>query len=205
MNSEAIAQTGNIEGDFTLEAEELHWLVAVIAGTEQQIKMNIIDAPQIAANGEHFFRQWLTRWAQNATLRIAIEKVTAEIKRSPQINARTSGASIPACALDAADKRTLRSIPIANIRTGCNAFERAALVLHGYLGISAKDCAALLGCHPSAVLSSCSTALSHLLEENSRTEAGAAKHRSNQCGGLIDNDSDISSGFDNKVKLGQSS
>jgi DNA-directed RNA polymerase specialized sigma24 family protein len=162
-SSAAFTLPAAIEETFARESEELRWLAAVILGGEQHVEECIVDAFRLAEVGEYVFREWLRRWAQRATVRAALEKVRPEILSSAQIHARPSHDSgVPALAV--AEKRALRSIAIERIQAECDPFERAALVLHGYLGFSAQDCALLLGGQRSAILPACASALSKVFK-----------------------------------------
>jgi DNA-directed RNA polymerase specialized sigma24 family protein len=162
-SSAASSLSGAIEETFARESDELRWLAAVILGGEQHVEECIVDAIRLAQDGEYVFREWLRQWAQRATVRAALEKARPEILSSSQIHARASHDSgvLP---LAVAEKRALRSIDVKWIKSECDAFERAALVLHGYLGFSAQDCALLLGSERSAIRPACASALARVLK-----------------------------------------
>lgn len=56
-------------------------------------------------------------------------------------------------------KSALRSVAVDRICIQCDALKRAAVLLHSYLGYAVQDCALLLRCDRSAIVSACSGAV----------------------------------------------
>ncbi len=160
-----------IEETFIREAAELQWLAGVILGGEQHVEECIRDAVRLAQNGGHVSPEWLTAWIQRVTARAAIERVRSQVRRCIENRPHPAGVSAMVPSLGAVDKRALRAVAIDRISADCDALERAALLLHVYLGFAAQDCALLLGCHRSAIVSACSSALTAILHESAADEA----------------------------------
>lgn len=158
-SSPALSSPTSIEETFVREAEELRWLAASILGGEQCVEECIADAVRIAQCGRSVSPDWIKSWVQRATARAAASRVIPQISRCVENHVYVLDADVVVPALGPEGKSALRSVRAERIRTHCDALERAALLLHGYLGYAVQDCALLLGCHRLAIVSSCSSAV----------------------------------------------
>lgn len=160
-----------IEETFVRETEELRWLANVILGGEQHVEECLTEATRIAESGGYVSPEWLRPWARRATARAAVERVRSQIQMCLKNRTHATNAGVVVPELGMAKKRALRSVPIEGICADCDALERAALLLHGYPGFSAQDCALMLGCRRSAIVSACSSALAAILHESPAEQA----------------------------------
>jgi DNA-directed RNA polymerase specialized sigma24 family protein len=148
------------------DANELRWVAAVILGGEQQVEKCLLDAIQLADSAGYVAPEWLNHWTQRVVVRTAVDRIRSEIQRiagnytyGPEVRAMVRG-------FDKTDSMVLRSMGAETIARSCNALERVALILYGYLGYSAQDCALLLECRRSVIESACSNALRNIIDNS---------------------------------------
>jgi DNA-directed RNA polymerase specialized sigma24 family protein len=153
------------------EAQELQSLAGVILGGEQHVEECIADALRLAEIGGYVSPEWLKLWVQRTTAQAAADRMQREIRECVENCGLVFAMEIPIPPLNVDGKRVLRTIAIDRIWAACNALERAVLLLHTYLGFAVQDCALLLGCHRSAILSACSSAFSSILHESPAEQA----------------------------------
>ena len=140
------------------ESEELLWLAEAIVGDPLAAGRCITDAMVRADGSAYVTPTWRNRWMKRCVVREAVETNGSEIKRIASNYSRdTTGKGIFRT-LDEQDKRALRSLTAIQISKTLSIFERAALILHEYLGFSTHDCALIIDCHWSAIDSACSSA-----------------------------------------------
>lgn len=157
MNHSSNASIG-LDEIFDREIKELRWLAEVIVGDEQTAE-SCIEIARSRANGSSYVApDWRVLWIKRCVAREAVESRRPEIAQS-RASRQPSALN---CAV-AWGKTALRGLHPADICQVLNAFERAALILHVYLGFSVHDCALLLDCHWSSIEPACSAAMLQLL------------------------------------------
>jgi DNA-directed RNA polymerase specialized sigma24 family protein len=160
----AMSRQAAITELFDRSFDELRWLATVIIGHGQDAELCIVRAGQLAEEGSVVSQDWLGPWAMRCLARAAIERIRADVQRvASDYTRRSQLAGIP-LALNSEEKQILRSIGSKEICAACNVLERAALILHAYLGFSVQDSALLLGCHRSVIEPACSNALQKVLQ-----------------------------------------
>ncbi|MGB8259348.1 MAG: hypothetical protein WCE75_03310 [Terracidiphilus sp.] len=150
---------------FERSREDLLWLAEAILGNPLEAEACLADALARADAAGYVAPDWRDLWAKRCVVLAAIERDRSEIKRIAAVYSRETGNKPFPRPLSADDKRVLRSLTASNISRESNAFERAVLVLHGYLGFSIQDCAVSIDCRPSSIEPACSNTLWRLLGE----------------------------------------
>jgi hypothetical protein len=160
----AISRQAAITKLFDRSSDELRWLATVILGHGQDAELCIVRAGQLAEEGGVVSQDWLGPWAMRCLARAAIERIHADVQRVVSDYTRRSQLAVIPLALNSEERQILRSIVSKEICAACNVLERAALILHAYLGFSVQDSALLLGCHRSVIEPACSNALQKILQ-----------------------------------------
>lgn len=143
---------------FDREMNEVRWLAEVILGDGQTAESCIASARCRADGSSYIAPDWRVLWIKRCVVHEAVDLRRPEIARSR--SNRHPGP--PNCSL-ALDKTALRRLRPSEISAVVDAFERAALILHFYLGFSVHDCALLLDCHWSSIEPACAAATWQLL------------------------------------------
>ncbi len=153
---------------FDREINELRWIAETITGDAQNAETCISSARSGADGSPYVAPGWRDIWIKRCVAREAINRLRPEIA-SFTPNRHSSATD---CAL-VWDKTALRSLYPTQICEVLNAFERAALIFHVYLGFSVQDCALLLECHWSSIEPACSAALWRLLGPTTHAQQAA--------------------------------
>ena len=159
---------------FEQKNEELHWLAEAILDDPREARCCVADAIVRADGSAHVTPNWRDHWIKRCVVREAVEKNGTEIKRIAANYSRDAIGSGALRTLNAWDKHSLRSLTAIEISQNLSIFERAAIILHEYLGFSAHDCALLLDCHWSVIDSACSNAAWRLFGEQTNVPEKAA-------------------------------
>lgn len=164
--SAALPYRAALEWRVECDATELRWLAAVILDGEHHVETCLLDAIQQADSSGYVAPEWLNRWTQRVVVRTAVDRVKSEIQRiagnytyGPEARAMVRG-------FDKTDSMALRSMGAETIARSCDALERVALILYGYLGYSVQDCALLLECRRSVIEPACSSALKNIADNS---------------------------------------
>ena len=159
---------------FEREMSDLLWLAKAIVG-DPLVAESCIAGAKLRADGSSYVDpNWRDLWIRRCVAREAVEKNCEEIKRIAANNMRDAICKRPPDPV-AWDKEAIRSLTPTKISESLNVFERSALILHGYLGFSAHDCATLTDCHWSLIEYACSSAIRRLFSEQIEAEEGSAK------------------------------
>jgi len=160
----AMSRQTAITEQFYRNFDELRWLTTVILGHGQDAELCIVRAGQLTEEGGVVSQDWLGPWAMRCLARAAIERIRADVQRVASDYTHRSQLTVIPLALNLEEKQILRSIGSKEICAACNVLERAALILHAYLGFSVQDSALLLGCHRSVIEPACSNSLQKILQ-----------------------------------------
>jgi hypothetical protein len=163
--------------------EELLWLAEVILGNRLEAASCFAQVIKCAHQGGYFAHDWIDLWVKRCVARVAVDTIGPDIE---QIAATcTHHATLedhPSCR-GIANDAAVRSVGPEKISRQSNALERAAFILHGYLGFSVYDCALLIGC-PSWLIEPASASVWRqiLKEENGAEMAPECLGESKQSG-----------------------
>lgn len=156
------------------QMEELLWLAEAIVG-DPRAAGSCVAAAMLRADGSAYVApNWRDRWIKRCVVRDAVERNGAGIKRIAAYYIRDAICKRVPDGLDW-DKHALRSLTAIKISETLNVFERAALMLHAYLGFSTHDCALLLDCHWSVIEPACSNGVWRMFGEHGNTPSEAAE------------------------------
>jgi DNA-directed RNA polymerase specialized sigma24 family protein len=159
---------------FECQMEELLWLAEAIVG-DLRAAGNCVAAAMLRADGSAYVApNWREGWIKRCVVREAVERNGTEIKRIAAHYIRDASFKRGPDAVDL-DKQSLRSLTASRISETLNVFERAAFMLHAYLGFSTRDCALLLDCHWLVIEPACSNGVWRLFEERGNTPNEAAR------------------------------
>jgi DNA-directed RNA polymerase specialized sigma24 family protein len=159
---------------FERENRELLWLAEAIVGDPRAAGCCVADAMIRADGSAYVTPDWRDRWIKRCVVREAVERKGTEIKRLAANCSRDAIRNRGFRTLDVRDKGLLRSLSAIQISKTLSIFERAALILHGYLGFSTRDCALLIDCHWSLIDSACSNAAWRLFGVQTNFPEGTA-------------------------------
>ena len=178
MNRASLASTCHaaLRQIFESEREELLWLAEAMVGDPLVAEECIAAAILRADDSAYVASNWRDVWIKRCVVREAIERNGAEIKRIAAYYIRDAICKQGPGAMDW-DKQALRSLTAIEISETLNVFERAALMLHAYLGFSTHDCALLIDGHWSVIEPACSNAVCSLRvhTEDGRNCPGVAR------------------------------
>jgi hypothetical protein len=155
-------------------AKELRWLAEVILSDVRQIESCIADAVRTAERGSYAAPDWQQPWLRRCLARITVEKVGLDIQEIASNYVYQFDGNMILLPLSEVERTTLQTIPAAEICARCNALERTALILHGYLSFSDQDCALLLNCRRSVVEAAYAKARSIITTINMAFASGLA-------------------------------
>jgi DNA-directed RNA polymerase specialized sigma24 family protein len=150
------------------ENGELLWLAEAIVGDPRAAGCCVADATVRADRSAYVTPNWRGRWITRCVVREAVERNGAEIKRLAAKYSRDAICDRDLRSLGPLDKRALRTFTATQISKTLSIFERAALILHEYLGFSSHDCALLLECQWSVIDFACSNAAWRLFGEQTK-------------------------------------
>lgn len=136
---------------FNRNSDELRWLAEVILGHKQGVEICIVRAGQLAESEGVVASDWLEPWIKRCLARAAIERIRIDAQSVARNYARYAKLAMTRPILNSAERQMIRLIRPERIVGACNVLERAALILHAYLGLSAQDCALLLDCHRAVI------------------------------------------------------
>jgi DNA-directed RNA polymerase specialized sigma24 family protein len=157
---------------FERKREELLWLAESMVGDPLVAEECVAAAMLRADSSAYVAPNWHDVWIKRCVVREAIERNRAEIKRiATNYLLSKTGSNAP----NSLDKQSFRCLPAIKISTTLSVFERAALILHQYLGFSAHDCALLVDCHWSVIEPACSNAAWRIFAAHTNTPNEAAK------------------------------
>lgn len=162
--SMALNRQAAITAVFNRNHDELLWLAEVILGHDQDVEMCVVRARQLAEDGGVVSLDWLDPWVVRCLVRAAIERVHAHVQSVASDYTFRPQLAVMPLALNSEKRQVLRSIGSKEIFGVCNVLERAALVIHAYLGFSIQDSALLLDCHRSVIEPACANALQEILQ-----------------------------------------
>jgi DNA-directed RNA polymerase specialized sigma24 family protein len=160
----ALSRQAAIAEVFDRSSGELRWLATVILGHGQDAEMCIVRAGQLAEDGGVVSQDWLEPWVMRCLVRAAIERIRADIQSVASDYTRCAQLLALPQALNSEEKQILRSFGSKEICAACDVLERAAFILHTYLGFSVQDCALLLECRRSVIEPACIDALHKILQ-----------------------------------------
>ena len=157
-----------------VEMKQLLWLAEAIVG-DALIAESCVAAAMLRADSSAYVApNWRDLWIRRCVVRDAVERNSAEIKRLAANYIRDAICKrLPNSR--AWDTQAIGSLTAIKINESLNLFERAALILHAYLGFSTHDCALLVDCHWSLIEPACSNAISRLFRERIDTRENAAE------------------------------
>jgi DNA-directed RNA polymerase specialized sigma24 family protein len=146
------------------EMKQLLWLAEAIVD-DVLIAESCVAAAMLRADGSAYVApDWRDLWIRRCVVRDAVERNSAEIKRLAANYMRDAICKrLPNSG--AWDTQAIGSLTAIKINESLNVFERAALILHAYLGFSTHDCALLTDCHWSLIEPACSNAVARLFQE----------------------------------------
>jgi DNA-directed RNA polymerase specialized sigma24 family protein len=153
---------------FEREMKHLLWLAEAIIGDPLVAKRCVAAAILRADGSAYVASDWRAIWIRRCVARDAVERKSTEIKRIAANYVRDAVCKRPPDSV-AWDKQAIASLPANKISQSLNALERAALILHAYLGFSTHDCALLIGCHWSLIEPACSNAAWRIFREQINT------------------------------------
>ncbi len=172
-SSASICQTA-LRQIFDRDMMHLLWLAEAIVGDPLVAESCVAAAMLRADSSTNVAPNWGDLWIRRCVVRDAVERNSAEIKRIAATymrNAICKQLSNP----EAWDRQAIGSLTAINISESLNVFERAALILHGYLGFSTHDCALLIDCHWSLIEPACSNAVWRVFRERINARENAAE------------------------------
>jgi DNA-directed RNA polymerase specialized sigma24 family protein len=149
---------------------ELLWLAEIVLGSRVAADACLADAMIRVEEAGYVAPGWCDLWVKRCVVHTAIERNRNEIKRIASVYSRDAIHKSSPHTLHVNDARILRSLAANTISHRLNAFERAALMLHGYLGFSVQDCAITIECHRSLIELACSNALWEILGAETKSQ-----------------------------------
>ena len=169
VSSASLCQTA-LRQIFDREMKHLLWLAEAIVGNPL-VAESCVAAAMLRADGSSYVDpNWRDHWIRRCVVRDAVERNSAEIKRIAANYLRDAICKrLPNPV--AWDKQAIGSLAASTISESLNVFERAALILHAYLGFSTHDCALLIDCHWSLIEPACLNAVCRVSESQSQVIA----------------------------------
>jgi len=151
---------------FEHEMKHLLWLAEAIVA-DPLVAESCVAAAMLRADGSSDVDpKWRAHWIRRCVVRDAVERNSTEIKRIAANYMRDAICKrLPSAG--AWDKQAIGSLTATTISESLNVFERAALILHAYLGFSTHDCALLIDCHWSLIEPACLNAVCRVSESAS--------------------------------------
>ena len=147
---------------FDREMSELRWIAEVIVGDAQAAASCIASAQSQTEQAVYVAQDWRERWIKRCVACESVDSIRLEIARfAPSRNHSSRFRSLPS--LTPWETTRIRALSPAEIADVLNPFERAALILHAYLGFSIHDCALLIDSDWSSIEQACSAASLRLL------------------------------------------
>jgi DNA-directed RNA polymerase specialized sigma24 family protein len=143
---------------FERDINHLLWLAEAIVGDPLIAESCVADAMVRADGSAYVTPKWRDLWIRRCVAREAVERNSADIRRIAADYMRDPIRTRPHGPADW-DHNAIGSLPATKISESLSVFERAALILHAYLGFSAHDCGLLLDCHWSVIEAACSNAV----------------------------------------------
>lgn len=178
--------TATLSEVYDREINELRWLAEVITGDAHTAESCIASARSRADGALYVAPDWRGIWTKRCVAREAVERQRSEIARFTANQSEIARVAAnhhrnPLTFTAACDETAFRRLPPAKMCEVLNAFERAALILHVYLGFSVHDCALLVDCHWSLIESACSAAMSRLFAPGTFFPLLPEQRRRSQC------------------------
>src|SRR4051812_38867525 len=76
------ATAAEIESVFDVERENLRWIAYAITGDTHLAEISLVDARGLQPAASGVFRDWLLRWAQSATARMAASNIGESLREA---------------------------------------------------------------------------------------------------------------------------
>lgn len=145
------ASAPDIDMEFELRTEQLHWLAEVITGDPKLADQCVIDGRSLANRNSGVFRDWLGQWARSATIRSSVDCVRTEIAASEvkYEQARCVHSGHGAFSVEKAD--AIQTLPPEVLVSTLDPFARAVMVLRGVQRAAIQECALTLRSTRAAV------------------------------------------------------
>jgi hypothetical protein len=162
---ERFATAAEIKAAFACEWENLSWIAFVITGDRCLAERAIVDASGLQRSSSGVFQDWLTRWAQSATMRAAAASVRGLITEAASRYVNSFNCE-HTCHEVLAERQviTLRQLEPTDIIANLDPLARAVLLLRGIQHASLSECSLLLGVSRQAVARAYCHALSWFFE-----------------------------------------
>jgi hypothetical protein len=140
-----------IESVFDAERENLRWIAHAITGDTQLAEESLVDARALQPVASGIFRDWLVRWAQSATTRVAARNIGESLREAAKRYADWT------CSHHSHDISDEESALLAQLRPeeivdSLDPFARTILLLRATQRASISDCTILLNVPRRAVL-----------------------------------------------------
>ena len=152
LRDERFASQAEVEGEFDSQAISLHWLAEVITGNAEVARQCVTDARSLSSKNSQLFRDWLTHWARNATVRRAIDSVRGEIAAASLTYKATVCEHRAHEPLSTEDMHHLQRLSATQIAAALDPLARATLVLRGMQRATLQECALTFGVSRIVVL-----------------------------------------------------
>lgn len=147
------ASTVEIRDVFESQREQLLWLAEVITGDPKLAAQCVIDASKITETSSTIFRDWLAKWARNATVRSSLAHMHAQISHTAE--AGYEGVPCPPeghDVLSSSEVAALMECPASGIASQLDPLSRAVLILRGVQHAAVQDCALTLAVSRAVIL-----------------------------------------------------
>ena len=175
-NTTALSGVDGCREFIDAEREELLWLATIILGSAAEAEECVTESMRCGDLASHIAPNWIGPWMKRSVAKIAISRTSAEIRRvAASLSGPISG-GIPDRCVRGSNYPNLRTVPVEQITGRIDALERAALILHSYLGFSVLDCALLMGCMRALVAPACASAFERITDKNFTISAQNAIH-----------------------------
>ena len=167
----ALSSQADCHDFFRNNREELLWMATIIVGNAPDAEECVADSMQRSDLASHISPNWIGPWIKRSVAKIAIRRTCTDIQHIAASRPQTASVATHDPSLDELNLPYLRSVSAEKIHRKIDPLERAALILHVYLGFSVPDCALLMGCQRALIAPACTSALEKLSGEEPAVSA----------------------------------
>ncbi|MGE5112077.1 MAG: hypothetical protein ACM3JB_14540 [Acidobacteriaceae bacterium] len=146
------ATSAEIEAVFDVERDNLRWIAYAITGNKQLAEQSLVDARGLQPTATGVFRDWLVKWAESATARVAATNIGESLREAAKKYANWS-CDHPSHDISHEESSLLARLSSEEIVDGLDPLARTILVLRSMQRASISDCTILLTVSRRAVLS----------------------------------------------------
>lgn len=138
------ASASEIQSAFAEYKESLNWAALLITGDSKLASQSMVDASGLAQTNSYVFRDWLSRWANTATARAAVQIMRGSIQDAAENYAHWNCSHANHDPLAQEEISLLQKRDPIDLVQVLDPLARAVLVLRGCQQASIADCVLLV-------------------------------------------------------------